>query len=362
MTRPPVASSEQPQVPAGHSARAPEGSETLPTICVAENRDWCEPGVRLLIASLSRHSRDLPIQLFFPTPSDAFREWLGEHPQVSLNRYTLPGDWTGYDIKPTAIRTLIDQGHDDVAWIDSDIIVTRDIVPLLGNLPGGMVVATEEALCSNHGDAGALRTRLWNMEVGRVLPFTLNTGVIRLTCAHRDLIDAWTGLLGSDTYRAAQAQPWDQRPPHLLGDQEVFTALLSSRAFAHLPVRLLRRGKDIVQFFGSAGYTVRERLLNLRHPPAFIHAQGQKPWSAVAPGKRAAPSFLGAYRNLSPYRVAARGYADALADPSWTRPRRPAAIFFDALGGGRGPLVGLPHAIVADLVRAAKRLATRRPD
>jgi len=330
-----------------------------PTICVAENRLWCEPGVRLLIASLARHAPGLQVQLFFPNPSEALMGWLRAYPHVALNRYVLAGDWSGYDIKPKAIRTLIDRGHDDIAWIDSDIIVTRDIVPILGGLPSDMIVATEEALCSNHGDAGALRTRLWNMPVGRVLPFTLNTGVVRLTRAHRGLIDAWMSLLDADVYRAAQQQPWNERPPHLLGDQEVFTALVSSAEFSHLPVRLLRRGTDIVQFFGSAGYTVRERFGNLRHPPAFIHAQGQKPWAARATGAKSHASFLDAYRDLSPYRVAARAYDQALADASWTRPLPGAATFFDALGAGRVPLVGLPHALVADLVRAAKRLTMR---
>jgi hypothetical protein len=336
-------------------------SSGSPTICIAENRGWCEPGVRLLIASLERHSPSLGIDLFFPEPSDAFRHWLHAFPQVSLNRYILLGDWNGYDIKPAAMLTLMQHGHEDVVWIDSDIIVTRDIAPLVADLPRTMIVASEEALCSNYDDTDALRTRLWEMEVGRTLPFTINTGVIRLTSAHGGLIEAWTALLHSDVYRAAQSRPWNERPCHLLGDQEVFSALLSSRKFAHFPVHLLRRGVDIIQFFGSLGYTVRERLQNLRRPPAFIHAQGQKPWASSGRPDRHRASFLAAYRSLSPYIVAAREYRTMLDDATWTSPHRPAAILFTALGAGRAPLVGLPHAVVADVVRAGRRLIRRRP-
>ncbi|MDB5690307.1 MAG: nucleotide-diphospho-sugar transferase [Sphingomonas bacterium] len=329
-------------------------------VCVAENRAWCEPGVRLLIASLARHSPDLAVHLFFPSPSPALLAFLRGYPLVAVNQHPLHGAWHSYDIKPTAVRTLLTAGYDDVLWIDSDIIVTRDIRPLFAGLPPELIVATEEALCSNHGDGDALRTRLWGMPVGRKLGCTVNTGVIRLTTDHLPLVAEWARLLGSGLYREAQKKPWNQRPAHLLGDQEVFTALLGSTGFTRFPVRLLRRGADIVQFFGSTGYTVRERLRHLHRPPAFIHAQGAKPWAGAAIlGSSATARFLRAYADLSPYVAAARAYRGVLADDAWTMPRTSAARLFTVLAGGRGPLVGLPHALIADSLFAAKRLVRR---
>jgi hypothetical protein len=289
-------------------------------VCIAENQAWCVSGVRLLIASLARHSPDLAVHLFFPNPPAEFQAFLRRYPAVAINRHPLAGEWRSYDIKPTAMRTLLTAGHDDVLWIDSDILVTRGIRPLFADLPAGLIVATEEALCSNHGDADALRTRLWGFAVGRVLGCTVNTGVVRLGADHLPLVAEWARLLGTETYRAAQRLPWDQRSPHLLGDQEVFTALLGSSNFTSFPVRLLWRGIDIVQFFGSTGYTVRERIGHLRRPPAFIHAQGAKPWARVAGSSKAgaANRFLRAYADLSPYAAAARAYPGILADDRWT--------------------------------------------
>ena len=65
----------------------------------------------------------------------------------------------------------------------------------------------------------------------------------------------------------------------MISDQDVLTALLASEEFAWVPLRFLLRGKDIVQYFGPYGYTLRERLIHLSgRRPAFIHSQGPKPW------------------------------------------------------------------------------------
>ena len=50
----------------------------------------------------------------------------------------------------------------------------------------------------------------------------------------------------------------------MTGDQDVLTALLGSERYAGIPMNVLERGRDIVMNFGPAGYTVMERLRNLR--------------------------------------------------------------------------------------------------
>ena len=161
----------------------------------------------------------------------------------------------------------------------SDIIVTGDVLKALANLDPQTLVLTEEALWTPYGDPDGMRARMWGFKVGRVLPFALNTGVIRVTRQHHRLMVRWRELLESEPYRAAQGRDWHSRPLHMISDQDVLTALLASEEFANVPLRFLLRGKDIVQYFGPYGYTLRERLIHLSgRRPAFIHSQGPKPW------------------------------------------------------------------------------------
>lgn len=337
------------------------GGGPAPTICIAEDRRSCEPGLRILIASLAATNPLVDICVFAPDPGAGFVRWLSAFPRVRLNPCGgIAGEWLGYNVKPAAIRTLLQHGHDDVLWIDSDIVVLGDLAPCFAGLAADTVIATEEALCINHDDPDALRTRLWGLPVGRVLPFTLNTGVLRLTTAHVALIDRWLELLGSQTYRSGQARAWHERDPHILGDQEVFTALMASAEFARLPLKPLFRGRHIIQYFGMSGYTVAERLGNLLRPPLFVHSQGSKPWWRPRRSAGARDRLLGLYQQLSPYILSARRHARALEDRSWLYPQSRLAAVLALSGVNRMQLVGLPIAAFADVARLAKRALGRR--
>lgn len=328
------------------------------SVCIAEDRATCEPALRILVASLARHCPGLGVHLFCPNATDAFRTWLTGFAQCVLNPWALDGARAKYDIKPLALLTLLEHGEEEVVWIDSDILVTRDFRPLLAATPLDTIAVAEEALVDGHQDPGGLRARLWNLPVGRELPFTLNTGIVRVGQAHRALLGAWHEALGTAAYREAQAAPWYERPPHLAGDQEVLTALLSSEQFAAIPILFLRRGRDIVQFFGSAGYTVAERLRHLRSGmPSFVHSLGFRPWWPVPPPRSGwSARFTYLYTALSPYTVLARDYADALEDPRWLAPPTLAARM---LTTASPPLTGLPLALVADVLRLARGSTAR---
>ncbi len=56
------------------------------------------------------------------------------------------------------------------------------------------------------------------------------------------------------------------------GDQDVLTALLTSTEFADIPLKMLRRGKDIVQFDGVWGYTTTERLAEFAWRWTNVHS------------------------------------------------------------------------------------------
>lgn len=332
-------------------------------MCIAEDRASCEPALRILLASTARHCPGQHAVLFCPSATPEFSRWLARYPLYLLNPCALDAVWTKYDIKPVALLTALTLGASEVIWIDSDILVARDFRPLFAALPATTIAVTEEALGGGHTDPDGLRARLWGMTVGRVLPWTANTGVVRVTAAHRALLEAWHRLLQSATYRDAQAAPWFERPSHLAGDQEVLTALLASDHFAALPVHYLRRGRHIVQFFGTAGYTVRERIGHLfSTPPYFVHSQGFRPWwpSLDPAGGR---KFATLYTAMSPYTASAHRYVDALEDPSWLKPPTPLARLFRGIVPGYAPLVGLPLAAAVDAMRLVKAMksALRRP-
>jgi hypothetical protein len=299
----------------------------------------------------------LSIRLFFPPAKDEFVSWIKQYEQVQLDLDPLPNAYS-HNVKPQALLHLLDEGHDSIVWIDSDIIVARDISRLFNKLSVDLLVLTEEAMCRARYDPDGLRARLWGFKVARIHPFVLNTGVIRVTKAHWALLSRWRELLESDQYAKIQRLDWRSRPPHMIGDQDVLTALLASEEYADVPLKILERGRDIIQYFGSHGYTISERLSNvLIARPTFIHSQGPKPWihrwqRGAAISAREKWEML--YLDLSPYTLTAWKYRDSLdSDTSWMQSHSVFSSFLRRLGLWHPPLVGLPFAAAADIVRLA---------
>lgn len=330
---------------------------SAPVACVAEDRRTMEPSLRILIASLERHSPSVKVELFVPDPTPEFSSWLAGRRNVRLN--VAPIEWAQrkYDIKPVAMGALLGAGFDHIVWIDSDILVCRDIAPLFASLPDDVVAVGEECLGDGHEDVDHFRARAWGFEPGRAAPFALNSGVVRITSRHAGLIAAWDELLSRADYRAAQKLDWSERPRHLMGDQDVLCALLTSASLAAYPHFYLRRGEHIIQFWKSTGYTVAERLHHLvTGMPYFVHSQGFRPWWPPGePPRSGSERFNSLYQQLSPYTCAARRYTNELSDASWLRARTPLVAALRGLGFGVAPLVGAPLAVAADVARLAKR-------
>ncbi len=327
-------------------------------VCVAEDRKSCEPGLRLLLSSLRLHCAALDVCVFYPAADSDFVDWARKFAPENVNIRTVPLTGVyGWNTKPHALLRMLADGFDEVVWIDSDIVVTQDLRAAFLGLNADVVVATEEALWGKRDDSEGLRARLWGFDVKRGFPFTLNSAVLRVTKAHVLLLERWKELLESPEYRAAQALPWNQRPVHMLGDQDVLTALMCGGPFANLPVKILERGRDIIQYFGPYGFTVAERCrCVIRGMPIFIHSQGVKPWLVE---KELAAGNLrrkveGLYLDLSPYTLTAASLAPSDANPCanyWTRPRTALSNAFRKIGFGYPPLVGLPLALAFDFVR-----------
>ena len=337
----------------------------LATICVAEDRIICEPALKLLLLSLSKHCSNTVVNVFYPPADRKFQDWVKRFPQVTLHLEPFT-DASHWNVKPYAMLFLLDQGFEEVIWLDSDVIVTRDICRVIGRLDNETLVITEEALWGAHEDPGAIRARLSGLSVGRILPFALNTAVMRVTKFHYPILFRWRETLESKSYRDSQLLHWTDRPPHQVGDQDVMTALLTSVDFSNIPLRILLRGRDIIQFFGLYGYTLYERILNLiGQRPAFIHSQGHKPWRTEYPPQNARVSLRKyaelLYIDLSPYTLSAISLRKEFdEDTSWMDAHFLASAMLRVGGFWCLPLVGLPIALIVDIVRLAKRFGLDR--
>lgn len=334
------------------------------TLCLAEDREVCEPSLKLLLLSLNMHCSGAAINLFYPPAKERFLTWIKKYPQVRLQTDHLTNGY-GWNIKPQAIMHMIDHGFDEIIWIDSDIIINRDLRHIFAQLTSDILVATEDALGDDRDDRNALRARLWGFPVGRVLPFGLNTGVLRVTKDHYHLMERWWQLLQSDIYQDFQKREWRQRPVHMLGDQDVLTAIVTSKEFSDIPIHILRRGKDILQFNGVYGYTVAERMRKLLGDcPAFIHSFGGKPWSEhwwLEPSVGLREYIKKIYLDLSPYTLSATRFRHELGcDTEWMEPHYVLSRILRMLGMGCPALVGLPIAAFMDLARIVKCMQKSR--
>lgn len=264
----------------------------------------------------------------------------------------------GWNIKPHAIMNLLNAGFEEVIWIDSDILITENLLDFISRLETNTFVATDHTSSAERDDTNARRAQLWGLSVGRVLPSALSSGVIRVTRAHYGLMEDWWNLLQSQIYLEFQKRKWSERPIHMLGDQDVLTALLTSTKFSGVPLYVLRRGRHILQFDGIWGYTVSERIGNLLGMgPAFIHSGAGKPWSDRWPekvdGLRDWVKWV--YLDVSPYTLWATRYkAEMECDFGWTRPHSFLSRLLRLAGFGRPELTGLPMAAIADIARLAK--------
>lgn len=280
-------------------------------------------------------------------------------------------DRLAFNVKPNILLEALKDGHTEVVWLDSDTLITSAFVGIFENLDRDQVVITEEALWGAHDDRGAKRAKAWGMSIGRSFSHTLNTCVLRVTDSHVDLLLAWKRLLESPTYLDMQSKPWQVRPAHLSGDQDVLSALLCSSEFADLPVRVMKRGRDILQLLFPLSFTVRERIqVALNGLPAVIHSQGDKPWHNEDNGSesKASSALQAIYGDTSPYRMVARGMTGSGLKSGWLQPQTAIGRVLIKVSFGSYALAGLPLAITFDCLslivkarRAMRSSGHRRP-
>ncbi|MFB6612114.1 hypothetical protein ACFCVO_17455 [Agromyces sp. NPDC056379] len=305
-------------------ATPPGGSARPLVVVLYDDRPDALTGLKLAALSLRATSPGLDVRAMVPDASDRFRTWATAHGVTVID---VPDSLraTGWDVKPTVLLHLLDEGADPVLWFDTDIIATRDIRPLLDPHPDDVLIAAEEYYWGYH-QCSPVRTTTLGLEVGRVLPRSINSGVLRVSAAHRPLLEHWAAVLGTPEYAAAQDAPIPRRPVAYLGDQEVLGGLLGSSGYTSVPLVQLRRGVDIAQCFGPSGFTVRERWAARRRLPTLVHAMGRKPWSrpersAGSLRRRLGTEWEQLHLDLTPFVSAAGPHLAELDEPvEWAVP------------------------------------------
>jgi len=320
--------------------------------CIYEDRVADLTGVKLALLSINRHMPEAPVRVLCPSAPQSFVDWIQQVPQATLTTVSNLPD-CGWNVKPTILLDLLDKGYKDVIWLDSDIILHGSIAPILAGLTQDQLLIGEEYAWAPHqGTRG--RTEGWRLRVGRNIPRSLNSCVVRVTAAHHDLLEAWQRLLMREDYRRIQARPWNERPFYMMGDQDALSALLGSEQFSNVAVHALRRGRDIAQCFRAYGYSFSERLASLWWGlPPLIHTPGPKPWRGG--------SNADLYLQLSPYTAVARRYRQHLdEDTSWMSPSSVIARMLHLMALGHPAMEGLPLAAAATLHRLGVRSVIRR--
>lgn len=289
-------------------------------VCLYEDRPYQIAGIKILLLSLERHCPSWSIRLRFPGIPDSFRVWLQRFSQVCLLDERLPS-WEGsYNVKPTVLLDGLATGAATCLWLDTDILVNRNLDGLAA-LPADTIVVTQDPW--EYADGSTHRCASWRLAEGRSLPGPLNSSVVRVTQQHQPFLEAWRQVLLLEAYVAEQGKPIADRNQHLLSDQDALSALLASERYSAIPVVRLAHSKEILQHHGAGAYRIKHRWSNLKQGmPQLIHAMGSvKPWRM--PDR---PSFFGSLRDyyertyleLSPYVHYARQYRSHLEeDARW---------------------------------------------
>ncbi|MEQ1871277.1 MAG: hypothetical protein ABL961_14785 [Vicinamibacterales bacterium] len=318
--------------------------------CLAEDRADCGTGLRLAILSLARHCPGAPVYVYRPEDPE-FAQWVARFPAVT-HISDRPTGATSWNCKPQALRPLLEAGYDEAVWLDSDLVITRDCRALFSQLAVETLAVAQEP-SSQRYQGTQFRTTGWGLPSGRELPATINSSVVRVTRHHAQLLDRWLALLSDPAYLAAQQLPLEQRPLHLMGDQDLLNALVGSAEFASLPIRLIATGREIIHCGGALGYSIAERAGGLfSKKPTFLHATAGKPWLWLGDHPYwAGHGFFGWHRQLlqelSPYVFEARTYAADLGEPrGWLEKHTTAGMILRAVGFGHFALRGLPLTLV----------------
>ena len=322
--------------------------------CIYEDRPKCEVGVRLAILSLSRSIQHARVVVFTPRSSAQLRDWIATQENVSWQP-SPSANSHGWDTKPYCLLKLLEKGAREVVWLDSDLIVTGDLIEHLEQTPVDSLIVAEEPSHLPYQGTG-VRTKAWTMPPSRELGFTVNTSFLRVRPLHQRLLEQWASMVEHPEYAEAQKLEMLDRPFHLSSDQDLLGALLGSEEFSSVQVTALRAGTQIVHSGGLLMDRLWHRLRRVFGvKPILFHAIAMKPWDAFEKHGSVQGfkwSVLRLALETSEYVTIAHSYRKKLGVPcpwmDWRTPMGRFLLLFEFLGKA---VPGLPLALAAETLR-----------
>ena len=318
------------------------------TFCCYEDRIDAIDGIKLLVMSLDKQVAGSTLLIY---TSDEIKEQLLQWRPRDCNHLNIIFHDTsvvtldGWCVKPSVLRDCLRQYPNGVTWLDSDIIILRDIAHIFDNLSQeDILVASEPGLIN------PLRTTHWGHKHYANVPLPINSSVLRVTDRHLLIINEWEKIIATEEFQTYQKKPFIERPPWAYSDQDVLEGLLCSEmltAITSASIKQLKTGSDIIH---SCTYGISDRIRNTYKSEAFFaHGQSIKPWHQHHIRKH---RIIDVRMQLSPYFEEARKYAPLLGNPkenAWTEAASSWTRLLRAVSFGNVHLQGLPVEVYAHL-------------
>ena len=326
------------------------------SLCAFENRPDCLVGAKLLILSVEKQCRDFTLYWGYDGENPEFDAWLKRHgPNVVKVKIPYITPLRLKQVKPLLFLELFDRGINDATWLDTDMIILRDLEPMLKNLDEETVLVAEDY----HPFRPQVNLRsYYHMSQKIQLTRAVNSCVLRLTDRHRPLVKKWLECMNDPFYLEQWAKPPEQRLSGFGLDQTVLQVLLCCGNESWTPppsLKYLRRGPDIVQEWGVRTYRLWDRFRNGLglSRPWMIHSIGsEKPWTK--------PALIYSHRWASVYAAFAKQYADQVEeDMSWADPTYLGGRIARWLSFGVPHWVGWAHCLAAKMFYFYRRTYER---
>ena len=313
-------------------------------------------GAKLLILSLERHCRDFTLYLGYTDENPVFADWLSRHgPHVVPVKMPPVADLCLKHVKPLLFLELFGRGLDDLVWLDTDILVLRDLEPAFSKLGFDTVGVAEDI--NPFTPQTNLRAH-YQMTPVRDLPGNVNSCVVRFTRTHIPLLEKWLELMRDPFFLEQWNRPIIERARGFGLDQTILQVLLCCRAENWTPpssIIFWKSGPDVIQEWGVRTYPPGDRLKTALgwNKPMAIHLIGyEKPWTTFSRVHR--------HRWASVFCALARSYQDDTEeDLSWAHPASLGSKIGQWASFGHPHLVGFWHGLAAKFWNFGKSLYGR---
>lgn len=177
--------------------------ETRHYVTFDDRPDRNAVGLKLLMLSVAEHAPDDVLHVVLPDVPEALADWIRRHaPQVQVHRWQPQGE--GWSAKPEVLLYLMNQGLEEVIWLDADLMLIRNPRPLWEAVPDEVLMVAEDLARRYDAALGNEKARVWGYEKKRDLATGLNSAVLRMTKRHRPLIESWRAHLQDERYLQAQ--------------------------------------------------------------------------------------------------------------------------------------------------------------